>query len=192
MLGRGTVQFVAFDTTYVQRLADGDSETERHFVGYFGQLLGIKLRARVGEASLVEDIRQEVFLRVFRLIRKQNGVRQPERLGPLVNSICDHVILEFRRSGEKDPEQMPPALDRIDETADVETELLSVESSTAVRVVLETLPLREQLLLKSIYFDDQERDAVCRQQGVEREYLRVMLHRARSLFREKYLEYTQS
>lgn len=185
------MQFVAFDTTYVQRLAEGDSETERHFVGYFGELLGIKLRARVAGTSWAEDIRQEVFLRVFRLIRKPNGIRQPERLGPLVNKICDHVVLEYMRGGCKEPEPMPENLDLIDDVADVETEMLSVESSTAVRHVLETLPLREQLLLRSIYFDDEERDALCAQQGVEREYLRVLLHRARGLFKQKYLEYTQ-
>jgi RNA polymerase sigma-70 factor, ECF subfamily len=184
------VQFVNFDAAYVQRLADGDSETERHFVSYFAQLLGIKLRTRIVSASAVEDLRQEVFLRAFRLIRRPNGIRQPERLGPLVNSICDHVIMEYRRAGDKEPEPLAPSFDVEDGAADVETELLSVESSTAVRKILETLPHREQLLLRAVYFAEQDRDAICADHGVDREYLRVLLHRARLLFKEQYLQYS--
>ncbi len=182
------MQFVTFDLAYVQRLSAGDSDTERHFVAYFGELLGIKLRARVRSAYLVEEIRQEVFLRTFRLIRRPDGIRQPERLGPLVNSICDNVVLEFRRAGERDPSPMEESFDRRDDSADVETEMLSHESSTAVRHVLETLPQREQLLLRAIYFDDKKREQVCREQGVDREYLRVLLHRARLTFKDKYMQ----
>ncbi|MBL8239649.1 MAG: sigma-70 family RNA polymerase sigma factor [Bryobacterales bacterium] len=182
------MKFVTFDLAYVQRLSAGDSDTERHFVAYFGELLGIKLRSRVRSPYLVEEIRQEVFLRAFRLIRRPDGIRQPERLGPLVNSICDNVVLEYRRAGDRDPTPLEETFDRKDDSVDVETEMLSVESSTAVRNVLETLPRREQLLLRAIYFEDKKRDQVCQEQGVDREYLRVLLHRARLTFRDKYLE----
>ena len=185
------MQFVTFDKEYVEKLAAGESDTERHFVSYFGELLGIKLRMRVASSYLVEEIRQEVFLRVFRLLRKPNGVRQPERLGPLVNAICDHVVLEYRRTGARDPEPIDTNFDSADDAADVETELLGAESSMAVRNVLETLPPREQLLLRAVYFDDQERDSICKQQGVDREYLRVLLHRARLGFKERYLKHTK-
>ena len=182
------MKFVTFDLAYLELLSAGDSDTERHFVAYFGELLGIKLRSRVRSSYLVEEIRQEVFLRAFRLIRRQGGIRQPERLGPLVNSICDNVVSEFRRAGGKDPAPLEEGFDTKDEAADVETEMLSLESSTAVRDVLETLPQREQLLLRAIYFEDKKRDQVCREYGVDREYLRVLLHRARNTFRIKYLE----
>ncbi|HEU0122038.1 MAG TPA: sigma-70 family RNA polymerase sigma factor [Bryobacteraceae bacterium] len=184
------MQFVNFDLAYLQRLSAGDPDTERHFVAYFGELLGIKLRARVRTPYLVEEIRQEVFLRTFRLIRRPDGIRQPERLGPLVNSICDNVVLEYRRAGEREPMPLEPSYDQKDDSVNVETEMLSMESSSAVRHVLETLPEREQLLLRAVYFDDKQREQVCREHGVEREYLRVLLHRARLTFKDKYLEVT--
>lgn len=183
---RGLVQFVDFDQSYIERLANRDSDTERHFASYFGEILGIKLRSRVGEPAAVEEIRQEVFLRVLRLVRRPNGVRQPEKFGPLVNKVCDHVILEYRRAEIRLPSQGIENMDRADEAVSVENELLSVESDAAVRKVLETLPEREQLLLRAIYFEEKERDEVCRSQGVDREYLRVLLHRARGMFRDKY------
>jgi RNA polymerase sigma-70 factor, ECF subfamily len=181
------MKFVTFDSEYVQRLAAGDADTERHFVAYFGELLRIKLRAWRQTPQLVEEIRQEVFLRVFRLIRRPGGVREPERLGALVNAICDNVIREFRKAAGREPALLKNGYDRIDEAMDVETELLSIESSAAVRQVLGTLSSREQLLLRAVYFEETEKDEICREQGVEREYLRVLLHRARNSFRERYL-----
>ena len=140
------------------------------------------------DAHQLDDICQEVFLRAFRLIRRPGGIRNAERLGPLMNAICDNVVNEYRRAGGREPAPLEECADRPDESSGVETEMLSHESSTAVREVLETLPVREQLLLRAIYFDDKKRDEVCREQGVDRTYLRVLLHRARNLFREKYLE----
>ena len=58
-----------FDAAYVDRLTAGDEETERHFTGYFGDLLTLKLRARLRSPALVEDAKQETFLRVHQNLR---------------------------------------------------------------------------------------------------------------------------
>ena len=58
-----------FDAAYLQRLRDGDPETERHFCAYFGELILIKVRARPGWYALADDVRQETFLRVLRTLR---------------------------------------------------------------------------------------------------------------------------
>jgi hypothetical protein len=59
-------EFFPFDAGYVRRLTEGDAETERHFVCYFSPLLLIKLKQRLRSREQLEDLRQEVFLRVFR------------------------------------------------------------------------------------------------------------------------------
>src|SRR5260221_14246737 len=82
-----SVELFAFDRAYVERLRDGDPPTEHHFVSYFEQLLGIKLRARTLASETVDELRQETFSRVIVALRKQGGIRQPERLGAFVNSI---------------------------------------------------------------------------------------------------------
>src|SRR5216683_4619712 len=66
---RGILERHAFDQSYVTRLTNGDAETERHFTRYFGDLLAIKLRARLRSSHLVEDARQETFLRVLNVLR---------------------------------------------------------------------------------------------------------------------------
>ena len=56
-----------------------------------------------------------------------------------------------------------------------------------VREILERLPLRDRSLLKAVFLDERDRDEVCREFGVEREYLRVLLHRAKQEFKVEYV-----
>ena len=95
------MELFAFTREYVERLREGDPSTEQHFVAYFDQLLRIKLRARMLASETVEDLRQETYIRVLVTLRK-DGVRQPERFGAFVNSICNNVLLEFYRSSSRD------------------------------------------------------------------------------------------
>jgi DNA-directed RNA polymerase specialized sigma24 family protein len=87
-----------FDEEYVRNLTEGKPETERHFTAYFGNLILIKLRSRRLPAHVIEDIRQETFLRVFVTLRRKQGLQHPERLGAFVNSVCNNVFLEYLRS----------------------------------------------------------------------------------------------
>jgi len=42
-------------------------------------------------------------------------------------------------------------------------------------------------LLRAIFLEEQDKDAVCRDFGVDRDYLRVLLHRAKLSFKSLYL-----
>ena len=53
----------------LRQLTEGDPETERHFVDYFSVLLRAKLRSRLRCIQDVEDLKQEVFLRVLQFLR---------------------------------------------------------------------------------------------------------------------------
>ena len=97
------LQFQSFDAGYVAKLCAGDSQTQEHFVTYFSELLQVKLRSRLQSLHAIEDVRQETFARVFAVLRKDGGLRQPERLGPFVNTVCNHVLMEhYRSSGRSD------------------------------------------------------------------------------------------
>jgi RNA polymerase sigma-70 factor, ECF subfamily len=89
------VDFFAFDKVYVERLRNGDPATEHHFFVYFEKLLNIKLRSRRVSFDKIEDLKQDTFVRVIAAVRKEGGVRQPERFGAFVNSICNNVLLEY-------------------------------------------------------------------------------------------------
>src|SRR5882757_5592119 len=87
-----------FDDEYVRRLREGDRWTENHFLSYFQQLLLIKLRRRLPSLEAIDDVRQEVFARVFRVLRAADGgIRDGRKLGAYVNTVCNNVLFEQDR-----------------------------------------------------------------------------------------------
>jgi RNA polymerase sigma-70 factor (ECF subfamily) len=180
------VELFSFDGSYLQRLRDRDQVTERHFIAYFTKLLLIKLRSRLRSSQAVEDIRQETFVRVFKAVRSEGSIRQPERLGAFVNSICNNVLQEHFRSStrlapldEDSPDPPDPALD-MDEM------LVNRQTNEQVRRILAQLPEKDGQLLRALFMEEKDKDEVCRQFGVNRTYLRVLLHRAKHTFRVYY------
>ena len=179
------MEFFAFDKAYVERLRVGDALTEEHFVAYFEQLLRIKLRSRMLTSDKVEDLRQETFIRVIAVIRK-DGVRQPERFGAFVNSICNNVLLEHYRSSTKNQPMEDAHMDIPDKVLDLDGMLITMQSAERVRRTLDGMPKRDRDLLRDIFLEEKEKDTVCREFGVDREYLRVLVHRAKDKFKALY------
>ena len=179
------MELFAFNKEYVERLRDGDPPTEQHFVAYFNQLLRIKLRARMLASEVVDDLRQETFIRVIAAVRT-SGVRQPERFGAFVNSICNNVLLEFYRSASRSKPLDDSHLQIADKVLDLEGMLASKESKERVHQILEDLPGRDRDLLRAFFLEEKDKDDVCRQFGVDRDYLRVLLHRAKDRFKSLY------
>jgi len=177
------VQLYTFDEAYLVRLREGDPSTESHFVAYFSTLLELKLRARYLPSEVVADLRQETFARVMRSVRSASGIRQPDRLGAFVNSVCNNVLLEHYRSGAKSVSLDLAHSNIPDKGLSLETLTIREETCSSVRRVLAQLPARDQSILRAIFLNEQPKDEVCRQFGVTRDYLRVLLHRAKEKFR---------
>lgn len=179
----------SFDESYLRRLCRGDAETERHFVSYFGELLRIKLRSRLRSRQLVEDASQETFLRVFRALRGGEEIRHPERLGAYVNAVCNNVLQELYRSEQRHPQPVDAAVPKLeDEAPAAEDRLLLAERRARVRRIIDDLPDRDRCLMRALFVEERDKDEICEEMGVEREYLRVLLHRAKLRFRTLYLE----
>jgi RNA polymerase sigma-70 factor, ECF subfamily len=49
--------------------------------------------------------------------------------------------------------------------------------------VLDDLPAKDRRLLEEVFLEERDKDQVCRDFKVDREYLRVLLFRARKRFR---------
>ena len=54
--------------------------------------------------------------------------------------------------------------------------------------ILLGLPSRDRQLLKAVFLDERDRDEVCGEFGVDRAYLRVLLHRAKQEFKTEYVK----
>ena len=177
------LEFFAFDEAYVDRLREGDPPTESHFVGYFSKLIQLKLRARYLAPEVVDDLKQETFTRVIRSLRSEGGIRQGDRLGPFVNSVCNHVLLEHYRSSSKNVPLESDHLELPDKTLNLENLAISEETKRTVRKILSQLPARDEAILRAIFLEDLDKDDVCKRFGVGRDYLRVLLYRAKEKFR---------
>ena len=95
------LQFFTFDATYIDSLCAGDRTTQQHFVDYFTALIQMKLRSRLQSPQAAEDVRQETFARVLKALRSPGTLRQPERLGAFVNTVCNHVLFEHYRASSR-------------------------------------------------------------------------------------------
>jgi RNA polymerase sigma-70 factor (ECF subfamily) len=182
------LQFTAFDAPYLERLQRGDPDTERHFAAYFGELIKLKLRGRLNRKEAIEDVRQETFVRVLALVRAKDGVRQPERLGALVNSICNHVLLEYYRSRSRMESSIDaqPQRELVDEEVSASGRFEVDETERAVREILGDLSERDRRLLQSVLLEERDKDEVCAELGLTRDYLRVLVHRAKQSFKLSY------
>ena len=180
------MEFFSFDESYLQRLRGGDFPTEQHFVDYFGQLLLIKLRSRLRSSQTVDDIRQETFVRVLKAVRT-GGVRSAEGLGSFVNSICNNVLQEhYRSSARSVSSQDETPLDPPDTSIDLDGMLVAKQTREQVRHTLSMLSEKDRRLLRAIFFEEKDKDEICTDFGVDRDYLRVLLHRAKQSFRTLY------
>lgn len=179
------VQRQTFDALYLERLTNADDETERDFAAYFGELLTIKLRSRLRSAHLIDDVKQETFLRVLKAIRQKGAIANPQALGSFVNSVCNNVLFELYRSESRIGE---PPEDQPAEGKDAESEMVDEEDRKQVRQVLADMPEKDRKILRWLFFEERDKNSICSHLSVDREYLRVLVHRAKLRFRADYLK----
>ena len=183
------MQLQSFDQSYVDRLRDGDFRTQEHFVSYFSELIQLKLRSRVRSPQAIEDVRQETFARVLAAIREEGKIREAEHLGSYVNSMCNNVLREHWRASnrassiEDEEDQDFPA-----KTVDILGALAAKQMEEKIREILDEMPERDRRLLREVFLEERDKDQVCRDFGVDRDYLRVLLHRAKQSFKSLYMK----
>ncbi|MBB5342329.1 RNA polymerase sigma factor (sigma-70 family) [Edaphobacter lichenicola] len=128
-------------------------------------------------------------MRVLVLVRSADGLREPDRLGAFVNSVCNHVLLEYYRSRNKTESFLDN--DTVATLVNHEPSALSLletkDAQRIVRQILMELTDRDRKLLQSVLLDERDKDEVCAEFGITREYLRVLVHRAKQSFKTFYI-----
>ena len=180
-----TVELFSFDEAYLRRLAACDLGTETHFVRYFTELMRIKLRNRMLHAPEIEDVINETFTRVLTAIKK-GEIRQPERLGAYVNSVCNNVLAETYRDVSRNRHQDVDCVDVIDPQCDIEETVYQQERQISVHSVLRKLACKDRAILCAHFLQEMDKDEICRMFDVDRGYMRVLLHRAKMAFQVHY------
>jgi len=172
-----------FDNDYLVRLRQGDADTERHFVVHFTNAIRLSLRYRLRSWQLIDDIRQETFLRVLNFLRSDKLMDHPERLGAYVHSVAINVMMELLRASTRHPAMPEDALQMADRSANPEREAVTRERKDLVRSVLDELPEKDRRILRAVFLEDADKADVCKRFDVNRDYLRVLVHRAKIRFR---------
>jgi len=177
-------RFDEFNADYIRRLIEHDVSVESHFATYFGDLLHIKLRKYVRSSDIANEVRQETLFRVLKALR-EGELKQPERLGSYVNSVCRNVLYERFRDKDRylqlegNSEQLP------DNRIDLDAPLVNEERRRLVVSVLTDFSDRDRQLFRMILLDGVDKADACKQLAVSEEYYRVLRHRALLRFREK-------
>jgi RNA polymerase sigma-70 factor, ECF subfamily len=180
--GERPLEFQTFDAEYVARLAAGVPETEAHFSVYFGRFISLKLRARRLSDGMSDDVRQETLYRVLKTLRQGNGVQDPKRFGAFVNAVCNNVLLEFLHKTARDASAVEEFPEISDGAPAADESLITEERKKAVGGILKNLPAKDREILRLIFFEEMNREEVCRRLGTDSGYVRVLLHRAKARF----------
>ena len=188
----GTAQcldFHQFTENYLHGLRTQDVMTEAHFVSYFSRILQNKLRRRLVCPEYIKDVQQETLLRAWAAVRAEGGIRQPERFGAFVSSVCNNILRETYRSHARTSPLEDLQSDPTDQAPSPDGVLLAAETRKKVQRVLAKLPAKDRKLLNAVFFEQRDKDEVCNELGVNREYLRVLLHRAKQQFVAEYKQF---
>ena len=103
-----------------------------------------------------------------------------------MNSVCNHVLLEHYRAHHRMDGGLPAEVERADEAASVSGMFESDQTGQVVRRILGELPERDRRLLQSVLLEERDKDEVCAELGLSRDYLRVLVHRAKQSFKSSY------
>ena len=175
-----------FNESYLQSLRAHDLATEEHFVSYFGRMLQNKLRRHLTCPEHIKDVQQETLLRAWAAVQARGGVRQPERFGAFVSAVSNNILRELYRSRARTKPMDDAQIDPADESKGPDAVLLAAETRTLVQKVLARLEEKDRKLLCAVFFEQRDKDEVCHEMGVSRDYLRVLLHRAKKQFLPEY------
>ena len=175
------MDFNGFDAGYLEGLAAGDPAVERHFSEYFGELLLIVLRARQYRRDVINDIRQETLMRVLKAVRG-GEIRDPRCFRGYVHSVCKNVIREFGRSEWRTSVRADDCPEPADDRVDSEREMVTREMQALVREVIAGMPAKDRQLLSAV-LEERAPAEICREFGIDANYLRVRMYRAREKFR---------
>jgi RNA polymerase sigma-70 factor (ECF subfamily) len=168
-----------FDYAYIIALQRQDRDVESHLVTFFSKPLWCRLHARLRSPQLIEDARQETYLRVFTYFRSGKTLENPASLPAFVLSVCNNVCYELLRVHTRHPQIPENAPDPPDRGMNPEQAVVTEELKQIVRKILGELSTKDCSLLRRVFLDEADKDDVCREFGISRDYLRVLVHRAK-------------
>jgi RNA polymerase sigma-70 factor, ECF subfamily len=168
---------------FVARIASGDREAERDFISRYERGVRVLVRRHCRPNDpIADDLAQDVLSRVLERLRV-GAIEGAAALPAYIRSVIVHATsAEYR--GRR-PTAPVAAIDEM-AAADNPAERTSSQQLAALtRTLLEQLPVaRDREILKRFYLDEQDKDDVCRELGIDGAHFHRVVFRARERFRE--------
>lgn len=169
----------------IARCRRGDQDAFRELVAAHQHMVFGLLARTVDDPSAVEDLAQDVFLRVYRGLPYFRG---DARIGTWIYRIVANVVAQHH-AGRRPAE---PSLDERDEDGGtklepgaVDRQFSDLELRERLEKALATLPPAYRLVLASHYFQDMGYEELAVALGMPLGTVKTHLHRAKRLLRER-------
>jgi len=173
---------VPFDQNYLNALRDRDADAESFLISHFSLRVKLALRARLRSPDLIQDAWQDTFLRVFAYFRAGKTLDNPASLPGFVHSVCNNTALELLRGYTRHGSLPENAPETRDPGLSPEDMAVTAERKELVAQILDELSEKDRRILRRVFFDEEDKDTVCREFQVSRTNLRLLIHRARKRF----------
>lgn len=169
----------AFDHNYLDALRRCDLRAEEDLISTFGKPVSSSLRRKFRSFDIVEDATQETLLRVLLYFRAGKTLEAPSSLPGFVKSVSLYVSMEMLRKFRNPSLETEEVPEPADEGPNPERAASIGEQKRFVNDALKRVSSKDAKLLRRIFFDEEDKDQICRELQVNREYLRVLVHRAK-------------
>jgi RNA polymerase sigma-70 factor, ECF subfamily len=173
----------------VSRIMAGDQQAEAELVERYSDGVKIIIRREIGNASVADDLYQEVFRIVIEKIRR-GDVREPEKLSGFVCGVARNLVIDyFRRAARQESlREVEEATLLPDPAPDQLEALLRKEQADFARQVLKEMRNERDIqILFRFYLAEEKKEQICADLGLTSLHFNRVLHRAR----ERYLELYQ-
>jgi RNA polymerase sigma-70 factor, ECF subfamily len=172
-----------FDEDYLSALRNSDPVAEDRLISHFSRPVRMKLRGCLRSPELAQDAQQETFMRVLVYFRSGKTLDHPASLPRFIYTVSHNVALELLRAHTRQDQWSEDAPEPADFAPDPESRAAAAERQQIVRRLLEELSEKDRQLLCRVSLEGEDKDLVCREFHVDRQYLRVLLYRARLRFK---------
>jgi len=166
----------------VARIREGDRAAETEFVRRYERGIQVLVRrhCRRGDA-VVSDLAQDVLLRVLERLRA-GAIRDEEALPAYVRATIVHTAsAEYRGRRKLEPVS---AAEGVPDADDVPEGLEAQQRLVLLKSLLAEMPVeRDRQVLFRFYLNEEDRDDICTDLGIETTHFHRVVHRARERFR---------
>lgn len=173
---RGTLPTADQQCTLADRIRQGEPSAEEEFVRLFRDRIAFVARMRTHDASLTEDLTQEVLLAVVVALR-DGQLREPNRLAAFVYGTARNVINNHLRSRSRVPREDP--LDDGDHPTRVHDPLEDADRQALVRRALTSLDKTDRHILLLTLVNGLKPGDIASRLGLTPEVVRA--HKSRAL-----------